>query len=119
MKFGIMNSELAMKSAIRGMSSWSHAVAIGSIALILSACSDYVDKYEGNYKETIGNEEVFRENLDKVNVDLTKVCSSGKWAWCATADDGTYNTANNGVFEVFTEGGARITFMGKNDKAYD
>ncbi len=108
-----------MKSAIRGMSSWSHAVAIGSIALILSACSDYVDKYEGNYKETIGNEEVFRENLDKVNVDLTKVCSSGKWAWCATADDGTYNTANNGVFEVFTEGGARITFMGKNDKAYD
>ncbi len=108
-----------MKSVIRGMSSWSHAVAIGSIALILSACSDYVDKYEGNYKETIGNEEVFRENLDKVNVDLTKVCSSGKWAWCATADDGTYNTANNGVFEVFTEGGARITFMGKNDKAYD
>ncbi|SHG73150.1 major paralogous domain-containing protein [Fibrobacter sp. UWCM] len=111
-----MSLKKVFHTAIR-VSSWSHAVAIGSIALILSACTDYVDKYEGDYKDDYGDRETFIQNLNSANLDLASVCSSGDWFWCAS-QDGAYTTSNDGKIETYSSGDVRFTFTGTDDNAY-
>lgn len=114
-----MSLKKVFHTAIR-VSSWSHAVAIGSIALILSACTDYVDKYEGDYKETIGNEEVFRANLDKMDWDWAATCETGDWLWCAIKDGEYMNEAVTGAkWQQFTSGDVKLEYVGKDGRAYD
>ena len=88
------------------------------VLLFLSACSNYVDEYEEDYKKEFGDKEAFIENLNKVNSDVTAACNSGDWIWCA-AKDGSYSTANEGLLEQFTEGSSKISFYGKDENAYD
>ena len=111
-----MSLKKVFHTAIR-VSSWSHAVAIGSIALILSACTDYVDKYEGDYKDDYGDRETFIQNLNSANLDLASVCSSGDWFWCAS-QDGAYTTSNDGKIETYSSGDVKFTFTGTDDNAY-
>ncbi|MBR4008484.1 FISUMP domain-containing protein [Fibrobacter sp.] len=111
-----MSLKKVFHTAIR-VSSWSHAVAIGSIALILSACTDYVDKYEGDFKDDYGDRETFIQNLNSANLDLASVCSSGDWFWCAS-QDGAYTTSNDGKIETYSSGDVRFTFTGTDDNAY-
>lgn len=111
-----MSLKKVFHTAIR-VSSWSHAVAIGSIALILSACTDYVDKYEGDFKDDYGDRETFIQNLNSANLDLASVCSSGDWFWCAS-QDGAYTTSNDGKIETYSSGDVKFTFTGTDDNAY-
>lgn len=111
-----MSLKKVFHTAIR-VSSWSHAVAIGSIALILSACTDYVDKYEGDYKDDYGDRETFIQNLNSANLDLASVCSSGDWFWCAS-QGGAYTTSNDGKIETYSSGDVKFTFTGTDDNAY-
>lgn len=111
-----MSLKKVFHTAIR-VSSWSHAVAIGSIALLLSACTDYVDKYEGDFKDDYGDRETFIQNLNSANLDLASVCSSGDWFWCAS-QDGAYTTSNDGKIETYSSGDVRFTFTGTDDNAY-
>jgi uncharacterized protein (TIGR02145 family) len=111
-----MSLKKVFHTAIR-VSSWSHAVAIGSIALILSACTDYVDKYEGDFKDDYGDRETFIQNLNSANLDLASVCSSGDWFWCAS-QGGAYTTSNDGKIETYSSGDVRFTFTGTDDNAY-
>lgn len=111
-----MSLKKVFHTAIR-VSSWSHAVAIGSIALVLSACTDYVDKYEGDFKDDYGDRETFIQNLNSANLDLASVCSSGDWFWCAS-QDGAYTTSNDGKIETYSSGDVRFTFTGTDDNAY-
>lgn len=111
-----MSLKKVFHTAIR-VSSWNHAVAIGSIALVLSACTDYVDKYEGDYKDDYGDRETFIQNLNSANLDLASVCSSGDWFWCAS-QGGAYTTSNDGKIETYSSGDVKFTFTGTDDNAY-
>ncbi|MBR1746471.1 MAG: hypothetical protein IJ734_11025 [Fibrobacter sp.] len=86
-------------------------------AAFLSACTDYVDKYEGDYKDDYGDRETFIQNLNSANLDLASVCSSGDWFWCAS-QDGAYTTSNDGKIETYSSGDVRFTFTGTDDNAY-
>ena len=111
-----MSSKLSLASLFR-LSSWSHAVAIGSFAIILSACTDYVDDYEGNYKETYGNENAFIESLNKMDWDWAATCETGDWLWCFAAN-GAYNSKNDGLVEAYANE-AKILFTETGDNGYE
>ena len=89
-----------------------------AVAALLSACSDYVDKIEEDYKEQYGDTEKYFENLNKVDADLASICESGTWFWCATRN-GTYVTSNNGLIEPYSLGDTRFTFLAVDDNSYD
>lgn len=113
-----MSLKKVFHTAIR-VSSWSHAVAIGSIALILSACTDYVDKYEGDYKDDYGSEESFKAFLDKVDWDWSATCETGDWLWCAIKDGKYMSEATTGAkWKQFGTGNVVLEFLGKDDRAY-
>lgn len=113
-----MSLKKVFHTAIR-VSSWSHAVAIGSIALILSACTDYVDKYEGDYKDDYGSEESFKALLDKVDWDWSATCETGDWLWCAIKDGKYMSAATTGAkWKQFGTGNVVLEFLGKDDRAY-
>ena len=113
-----MSLKKVFHTAIR-VSSWSHAVAIGSIALILSACTDYVDKYEGDYKDDYGSEESFKAFLDKVDWDWSATCETGNWLWCAIKDGKYMSEATTGAkWKQFGTGNVVLEFLGKDDRAY-
>ena len=114
-----MSLKKVFHTAIR-VSSWSHAVAIGSIALILSACTDYVDKYEGDYKDDYGDKEKFLEKMNTYDGSWAEVCASDEWVWCAATSEGKImGKANNGEsWTQFTDGSAKLNFTGKDENAY-
>ena len=86
--------------------------------VLLSACTDYVGEYEGEYKKDFGDKDSFAEYLNKVNADVTQACTEGYWLWCSEKD-GSYSSANNGLLEPYTDGSSSIKFYGKDENAYD
>ena len=86
----------------------------------LFACTDYVDKYESDYKEAYGDEEVFKANLDKATWEWAATCETGDWFWCAIRDGRVAGESVMGVkWERFISGNATLSFAGKDDNAYD
>lgn len=91
-----------------------------AVAALLSACSDYVDKIEGNYKEQFGDKEKFLENMNTANWDWKDVCATDDWIWCSASPDGKImGTATNGAkWESFTHGTVTLDFAGTDDNGY-
>ena len=87
-------------------------------ALLLAACTDYVDDFEGKYEKTLGSEEAFLEGLNKNEWEWNKVCNSGDWFWCYNTEDG-YNSKNDGIIKEYSTGSATILFTKTNDKGYE
>ena len=86
----------------------------------LFACTDYVDKYEGDYKEAYGDEEVFKANLDKADWEWAATCETGDWLWCAIRDGKFVSESVTGAnWEQFVYGSAKLSFAGKDGRAYD
>lgn len=95
-------------------------VAMSLAVLGLEACTDYVDKYESDFKEAYGNEEVFKANLDKADWEWASICDTGDWFWCAIQDGKFVSEAQTGAnWEQFSSGSARLIFAGKDGRAYD
>ena len=95
-------------------------VAMSLAVLGLEACTDYVDKYESDFKEAYGNEEVFKANLDKADWEWASICDTGDWFWCAIQDGKFVSEAQTGAnWEQFSSGSARLSFAGKDGRAYD
>ena len=108
MKFGIRNSEFGLNVKI-----------LSCIALLLVACTDYVDEYKGDYEDAYGNEETFRKNLNKLDWEGLSSCDEGDWVWCAVKD-GEYKseTSNGSHWEQSIDGSAKLVFAGKDSRAY-
>ena len=83
----------------------------------ITACTDYVGEYEGDYKDTVGDPEAFLDNLNKNEWEWNKVCNSGDWFWCFTSN-GDYNSKNNGLIKEYASG-ATILFTKTNDNGYE
>lgn len=108
MKFGIRNSEFGLNVKI-----------LSCIALLLVACTDYVDEYKGDYEDAYGNEETFRKNLNKLDWDGLSSCDEGDWVWCAVKDDEYKSETSNGShWEQSIDGSAKLVFAGKDSRAY-
>ena len=88
------------------------------IVSFLSACSDYVDKIESDYKDQYGDKEKYFENLNGVNWDLANVCKTGTWFWCVAQDD-AYVTSNNGIINTHVSGDTKFSFLAVDDNSYN
>ena len=86
--------------------------------LLLDACSDYVDKYEGNYKEAYGDEAIFIDNLNNFEWEWSATCETGGWLWCA-AKNGKVATSQIVSLSQFVNGSVGLVFTGKDNNAYD
>ena len=96
---------------------------ISSLALFaafaLSACTDYVEEYEAEYRADYGNADVFEQRLNDVSKwDWNSVCQSGDaiWEWCFESDGKYALTSFAGsAWESFVEADARLVFSGTNN----
>ena len=90
------------------------------LTAFLSACSDYVDKIESDYKDQYGDKEKFIENMNTANWDWKDVCATDDWIWCSASPDGKImGTATNGAkWESFTHGTVTLDFAGTDDNGY-
>ena len=96
---------------------------ISSLALFaafaLSACTDYVEEYESEYRADYGNADVFESRLnDASKWDWKTDCQDGDviWEWCF-ASDGKYAPATfaGASWESFVKGDARLVFSGTDN----
>ncbi|MBO4435728.1 MAG: fibrobacter succinogenes major paralogous domain-containing protein [Fibrobacter sp.] len=116
-----MNSEFGIKKQnchCEPKAKQSLAIIAILLTAFLSACSDYVDKIEGDYKEQFGDKEKYFENLNGVNWDLANVCKTGTWFWCVAQDD-AYVTSNKGIINTHVSGDTKFSFLAVDDNSYN
>ena len=89
-------------------------------SLLPLACSDYVGDYENEWKDPYGNEEAFKEMLNKFDWPWSPTCNTDDWIWC-TVQKGEFmsQTEDGESWSQFTEGSVSLSFAGKDDKAYN
>ena len=88
-------------------------------AFFFSACTDYAEQYEGDYKAEYGDAEAFERNLNDVSkwgVDVDCQSDDYVWEWCFESD-GKYALATfaGASWESFVKGEARLVFSGTNN----
>ena len=107
------------KKSVIASVAWQ-SISLLAIAAFLSACSDYVDKIEDDYKEQFGDKEKFLEKMNTANWDWKDVCATDDWIWCSASPDGKImGTATNGAkWESFTHGTVTLDFAGTDDNGY-
>jgi len=107
------------KKSVIASVAWQ-SISLLAIAAFLSACSDYVDKIESDYKDQYGDKEKFIENMNTANWDWKDVCATDDWIWCSASPDGKImGTATNGAkWESFTHGTVTLDFAGTDDNGY-
>lgn len=86
--------------------------------LLLAACSDYVEKYEGDYKEAYGDEATFIDNLNNFEWEWSATCETGNWLWCASKN-GKVATSQAVSLTQFTNGSVGLIFTAKDNNAYN
>lgn len=88
------------------------------LLLLLAACSDYVEKYEGDYKEAYGDEATFIDNLNNFEWEWSATCETGNWLWCASKN-GKVATSQAVSLTQFTNGSVGLIFTAKDNNAYN
>ncbi len=98
----------------------SHLATLLFASLLPLACSDYVGDYENEWKDPYGNEEAFKEMLNKFDWPWSPTCNTDDWIWC-TVQKGEFmsQTEDGESWSQFTEGSVSLSFAGKDDKAYN
>ena len=88
-------------------------------AFCLSACTDYAEQYEGDYKADYGDAEAFERHLNDAtmwNLDIGCQSDGYVWEWCYESDGKyAFTTSAGASWESFVEGYARLEFAGKDD----
>lgn len=92
-------------------------------AFFLSACTDYAEQYEGDYKADYGDAEAFERHLNDATMwNLGIGCQSDGyvWEWCYESDGKyAFTTSAGASWESFVEGDARLDFAGRDNSGHD
>ena len=92
-------------------------------AFCLSACTDYAEQYEGDYKADYGDAEAFERHLNDATMwNLGIGCQSDGyvWEWCYESDGKyAFTTSAGASWESFVEGDARLDFAGRDNSGHD
>lgn len=107
------------KKSVIASVAWQ-SISLLAIAAFLSACSDYVDKIESDYKDQYGDKEKFIENMNTYEGSWAEACESDEWVWCAATPEGKImGTATSGEkWAQFTDDDAKLNFTGRDENAY-